>query len=70
MMENTTMRYIVKGKALMKAGAESFPIGATVDASNSKEAMRKAVRRFGEEWSGSGYAIEIDLVHLKNGGRQ
>lgn len=64
------MRYIVKGKALMKAGAESFSIGATVEASNCKEARKRAIIRFGEEWSGSGYVIEIDLVHLKNGGRQ
>ena len=61
------MRYAVRGQALVKDGAASLPVGATVEASSSKEAKKKALARFGEELSGSGYAIKIDSVCLKNG---
>ncbi len=62
------MRYAVRGQALVKDGAASLPVGATVEASSPKEARKKALSRFGEELSGSGYAIKIDSVCEKNGG--
>ena len=59
------MRYAVKGKALMKDGSVGFPVGATIEASNFREARKRAIRRFREEWAVSGYVILIDLINLK-----